>query len=790
MPISVTCPCGAQLQVVDEAAGRQIRCGQCKRLLAVPASASRTVPPPVTASSVTKPADNGDGSALPKLGMTNRRLFLVCGLVGLLGLVVAGAIGTVAAVVLLKQKQPERPVAAATQPSAEPRGGAVGDFAPAGNKLVGDASEASPDKGLGDALDVPVDPIRKPTLPGSDVPMEEGGDGSPIRKPAPRPDVGALPKLPASPTRKPNPPRADATIGLPAKPIKVTFLNSTAVGQRFCFIADNSGSMNGEPMEFVKRDMVRALGDLKPDIAFYVIFFNTRAESMPFDSWLKGSREDVEKVIPWVKEKRAGGGTRPMPAFEQAFQLKPQPDVIFFMTDGIIPPNVPTEVAALNTGKPKVKINTIMFTSDRRPRSGRVPATNKLPFRRPAPPMLDRAESLLRKIADDSGGAYRQSTAYAPEDVAEAAEAGDAKRLEEAIEYLPRMDPEVRRVVPRLLAALGKASTGPRPLILDILRKINFVDASHVPGLVALLEVSAEDVKLFALASLTSLRGDAKEGITPVLKLLAGSSRSVRLASLAALRKIGPEQLPSPLLVELAFKDSDAEMRRQAQALVAERMKAVNASNLPEVRALLKLRQSSEAVQMGLLGVTQLGPKAKECLPEVLEAFAGEDAKVRQAVVPALRAMGPAAREASGALTSSLPKSTPAHQREIALVLTALDPANPKVIELIVPLLVQNLNPETLPDKQPPPEMLLQSIQEMGEPTVDLIFAALEEATGQRGAVAANHRKYLFLALERLGKVAYSESNMRKVTSYTSPKKEIFTDVRTAAGKARRAMAP
>jgi hypothetical protein len=537
---------------------------------------------------------------------------------------------------------------------------------------------------------------------------------------------------------------------------------------------------------------------------------------MPFAGWLKGTPDDVKKVTPWIQEKKADGGTEPLPAFIRAFNLDPRPDVIFFMTDGLIPTNVPAAVAQLNTGKPRVTIHTIMFTSSQ-PR----PAGLFLPAVSPADLRL--AELLLRKIADDSGGTYRLFTPWSPEDLARAAEAGDEKDLALAASYLPRMGPEVRRVIPRLLAALPKTTGTVRALLLDILLKLMPMEAAHLPALLAILKEPAEPLQLFAVTALATLRGEAKEAVAPlgdlfgrsenpavllaILKALAsiaGPDRSlielyrdrglkkspspVRLASLAALHQIGGDALPFALLAELSFNDGDPAMRRAAQSYLRVRMKAATASDLPDLRTLLRMKDHPEAVQVGLVGVTRLGPKAQDCLADVLDAFAGSDDEVCKACVPSLRAMGPAARTAVDPLLARLPGCPPKRQMEIACVLAGVDPTNARVVRAAAPLLVRNLHPEAL-DKQGPDEMLLASIKEIGATTVPLIFAALDEAN-QRGAVAANHRKYLFFALERLGPLAYSEDNLQKVRAYTNPKLELYQDVRTAAGKARRAMTP
>src|SRR5262249_54593449 len=135
---------------------------------------------------------------------------------------------------------------------------------------------------------------------------------------------------------------------------EASFLGTRATGQRFCIIADNSGSMKGAPLDHVKQELLKTLCDLKEGTQFYVIFFNTKAVAMPFDGWLDAGQASVDKVIPWLEGITAKGGTQPTPAFTQAMQLNPRPDVIFFMTDGLIPASVPDQVAAMNSQQPKV----------------------------------------------------------------------------------------------------------------------------------------------------------------------------------------------------------------------------------------------------------------------------------------------------------------------------------------------------------------------------------------------------------------------------------------------------
>lgn len=162
------------------------------------------------------------------------------------------------------------------------------------------------------------------------------------------------------------------------------FMGTSAKGNRFCIIADRSGSMAGGKLEFVKSEILKTLSELRPGGRFNVIMFDDQAEPMPAGPWLEG-RKDTPRITPWLRGIQPRGGTEPFPAFQVALRLNPKPDVIFFMTDGLFSPDVPQRVAALNTPGPngrRVVIHTIAFQD----RSG---------------------ETLLKRIAEQSGGKYR-----------------------------------------------------------------------------------------------------------------------------------------------------------------------------------------------------------------------------------------------------------------------------------------------------------------------------------------------------------------------------------------------
>ncbi len=164
---------------------------------------------------------------------------------------------------------------------------------------------------------------------------------------------------------------------------QVEFMDVVATGRRFCIIADTSGSMDGDKLEFVKDEILETIASMKPTARFQVVFFSSHAIPFPAGGWLHPRRK-YEDLKTWLKEEiYASGSTNPMPACELVFTLEPPPDAIFFMTDGLFPADVVEKVAALQrTTRKQVVIHTISFISRD-------------------------AEVHMREIARNSGGTYR-----------------------------------------------------------------------------------------------------------------------------------------------------------------------------------------------------------------------------------------------------------------------------------------------------------------------------------------------------------------------------------------------
>ena len=223
-------------------------------------------------------------------------------------------------------------------------------------------------------------------------------------------------------------------IAIKPKENNIEFLGVKSQGQRFCIIADNSGSMHGPKIIDLRTQLLKTLQDFDKGGEFYIYCFNSVSEPMPHPTWLTNAAPQAGKIRTWVEDIKARGGTNPATAFDAAFKLSPPPDVIFFMTDGLIPPNVPEQVVRLNKGMPKVVVNTIMFADGGLagmfpmgpmppfPKKGALPkgaapkgAVPKGAFPGGVPPafaeMEAKAEVHLKLIAEQSGGKFTRYVA-------------------------------------------------------------------------------------------------------------------------------------------------------------------------------------------------------------------------------------------------------------------------------------------------------------------------------------------------------------------------------------------
>ncbi len=156
-----------------------------------------------------------------------------------------------------------------------------------------------------------------------------------------------------------------------------------ARGSRFVYIVDISGSMaENNRLEIMKDQLIKSIDGLPENSSFHVLFFES--DVVPIlrrERWMESTSRWKADAIRAIRAIDSRGGTMPLKAFELAFGLRPRPDAIYFMTDGMFDREIPAVVNRLNSGSPKVPIHCIAF-------------------------QIRDSEPMMRQMARESGGSY------------------------------------------------------------------------------------------------------------------------------------------------------------------------------------------------------------------------------------------------------------------------------------------------------------------------------------------------------------------------------------------------
>jgi Ca-activated chloride channel family protein len=104
------------------------------------------------------------------------------------------------------------------------------------------------------------------------------------------------------------------------------------------FVVDNSGSMQGEPLEKCKEVIKLCLENMRSDDLFRVLKFSGSTEELSLTP-LMATRENVDRALTYVDAMSGGGGTEMLMAINSIFDI-PQSEnrrrLILFLTDGYI----------------------------------------------------------------------------------------------------------------------------------------------------------------------------------------------------------------------------------------------------------------------------------------------------------------------------------------------------------------------------------------------------------------------------------------------------------------------
>ena len=159
------------------------------------------------------------------------------------------------------------------------------------------------------------------------------------------------------------------------------FMGAKAEGRTFIYIVDCSGSMKGSKLDETKTELMASIRMLTSrQQKFFVFFYDNTTYPWPGPQSLRYAiQKNIDDCETWARSITGGGGTEPTDALLAAIGMNP--DVIFFMSDGLFDEKVCDKVRVAR-GNKLIAIHTISFID----KSG---------------------ESVMRRIAEENRGAYR-----------------------------------------------------------------------------------------------------------------------------------------------------------------------------------------------------------------------------------------------------------------------------------------------------------------------------------------------------------------------------------------------
>ena len=174
-----------------------------------------------------------------------------------------------------------------------------------------------------------------------------------------------------------------------------SFFRLEAQGRRFASIVDISGSMNsltgdGEltRWELTRAELLRSISGLDKNIEFFIVLYSSTPISLFGNTkWVQADMKSKRLVGTGLFGITPAGGTKPVEAFSRVFSLDPEPDAIYFMTDGLVEADVPAQIRQMNR-RALIPIHCILF--------GELGNAND----------AKAANTMLRSIAKNSGGKF------------------------------------------------------------------------------------------------------------------------------------------------------------------------------------------------------------------------------------------------------------------------------------------------------------------------------------------------------------------------------------------------
>ncbi|MGJ8656880.1 MAG: vWA domain-containing protein [Akkermansiaceae bacterium] len=170
----------------------------------------------------------------------------------------------------------------------------------------------------------------------------------------------------------------------------VSFFKQSVKAERIAYVIDYSASMRGKKFELMKKELAKSVRDLPDTVDYQLIFFAGPAwvagdeihgggkgqaasftrdgkkyawkgkgsAGVPPAEWIRSDKEQRKKSLKIIKDTPMIYGTKWDRPIEYALEMNPQPDIIFFMTDGTAGKN--TEDIAKQIGRDAKKKGVII----------------------------------------------------------------------------------------------------------------------------------------------------------------------------------------------------------------------------------------------------------------------------------------------------------------------------------------------------------------------------------------------------------------------------------------------
>ena len=194
------------------------------------------------------------------------------------------------------------------------------------------------------------------------------------------------------------------------------------------------------------------------------------------------------------------------------------------------------------------------------------------------------------------------------------------------------------------------------------------VAAKAIPALVKALSDEAPLVRANAANALGDIGGASKVATDDLAKLLTDNDPRVRRAVVDAFSKIRPgPETAVPMMIKV-FSDADP-------SVVVRALHSLSEAGDRIVPAVIETLKNEKTRYWGLLLLHELGPKAKDAVPTLVEVLDDKRPEVRMEVLMAIAAIGPDAKVAAPAVVAALKDENQAVRRAAALAAGRIGPA-------------------------------------------------------------------------------------------------------------------